>query len=196
MIRAKKGDLALSVNAIVIVVISFVVLGLALTLTRTIFKFAGERAESVIPLTELETKPTAENPISIPETISISRGGKLAQSVGYYNTNPFPAKQARFSIFDCLFSDPNSGTQKSVVRDLDVSSLPTVISPAQDVQPSQAKAYKIIINENKLRGGINYICKLVVHHSRFERVDLVDELDKREPDKVYDTKEIFLNVIA
>ena len=192
--NSKKGDLALSVNAIVIVVISFVVLGLALTLTRSIFKFAGEKAESVIPLTELETKPTAENPISIPETLSISRSGSLAQSIGYYNTNPFTASKARFSLFDCIFTDKEEGKERSVLLDFP-DKLPQVISPAQDVGPSQAKAYKIIINEKGLTGGIKYICKLVVHSRDMNQI-AEDDLDKREEGKVYETKEVFLNVVA
>ncbi len=192
----KKGDLALSVNAIVIVVISFVVLGLALTLTRNIFKFAGERAESVIPLTELEAKPTAENPIAIPETISIKKDSKLAQSVGFYNANSFTAKNARFDIFDCLYTDPQTKQEVSV-RNRNDQLLPTVISPAQTVDPSISVGYIIIINENGLQGGITYICKLVVHNLRTPIRSASDlEPNNKKEDGYHETKEIFINIIA
>lgn len=192
MMKGKKGDLALSVNAIVIVVISFVVLGLALTLTRSIFKFAGEKAESVIPLTELEAQPTAENPISIPDTISIPKGGSLSQSVGYYNTRPDTAEQARFSIYDCLYTDAN-GQEKSIREDDDSTILPKVISPAQDIPASQKGAYKVIINERGLAGGGTYICTLTVHKDRQEPTD---ENSLKDKSVVYETKQIFLKVVA
>lgn len=178
----KKGDLALSVNAIVIVVISFVVLGLALTLTRNIFKFAGEKAASVIPLTDLETQPTPENPISINEEIPLSKGGELAQSIGFYNTKSDSVARARFDITDCLYTDPTTGTQKSQ-KDVNPDKLPLVISTNKNVGASEKAAYKIIINERGMTSGLRYICDLVVR-------------DSSDKTKIYETKQIFIRVVA
>lgn len=184
--RNKKGDLALSVNAIVIVVISFVVLGLALTLTRSIFKFAGERAESVIPLTELEAKPTPENPITISDTVAITRGGKQTLSVGYYNKNDFEARKARFSIYNC---------QNDQGRDVSEDKRPAISSPSETVKASEAKGYKIILTENNLDSG-TYICTALVHNA--EQVSVTSsELSERKPGSpVYESKQFFLKVTA
>ncbi|MBI4440867.1 hypothetical protein HY639_01750 [Candidatus Woesearchaeota archaeon] len=181
----KKGDLALSVNAIVIVVISFVVLGLALTLTRSIFKFAGERAESVIPLTELEAKPTPDNPITISDTVSITRNGKQTLSVGYYNKNDYPAVNARFSMAICQDEDGET---------IDADKRPIITSPAQTTKASEAKGYKIILTENGLESGV-YICTVMVHKANIDVT--LDQLGERGEDKpVYDTKQFFLKVTA
>jgi len=183
--RNKKGDLALSVNAIVIVVISFVVLGLALTLTRSIFKFAGERAESVIPLTELEAKPTPENPITISDTVAITRNGKQTLSVGYYNKNDYSAENAKFFI---VFCDDERG------QPVDNEKRPTIASPYQTVKASEAKAYKIILTEKGLESGV-YICTAIVHKNNADIT--ADQLSQRAPDKpVYETKQFFLKVTA
>lgn len=192
MIRAKKGDLALSVNAIVIVVISFVVLGLALTLTRTIFRFAGERAESVIPLTELEAKPTPENPITISDTVAIIKGGTLTLSVGYYNKNDYPAEQAKFTIVEC---------QNEISRTLDKGDeQPVIISPVQKVPQSEARGFKLILSAKdrpKLQSG-QYICTVAVHKGTLDIQDIKDKLPNagKNDNPVYDSKQFFLKVTA
>ncbi len=191
----KKGDLALSVNAIVIVVISFVVLGLALTLTRSIFKFAGERAESVIPLTELEAKPTPDNPISISDSVSITKGGKQTLSIGYYNKNDYTAEAAMFSIAMC---------QDELGSSVLLSDQPTLTSPAQTVKPSEQGGYKVIlIEKGKLQSAV-YICTVAVHNSDTasggtKDIDTIrNKLSKQrnKDNPVYETKQFFLKVTA
>ena len=189
--HAKKGDLALSVNAIVIVVISFVVLGLALTLTRNIFKIGTETVGAVIPLTELEAQPTAENTITISDTTSITKGGTLTLSVGYYNKNNEPAEDATFSIVQC--QDERGDT-------VDGADQPKIQSPSQKVPQSDKRGFKIIlVDSGKLQTGV-YICTAAVHHKslRGDTSGILDKLPNAGTagNKVYDSKQFFYKVTA
>ncbi len=191
MIRAKKGDLALSVNAIVIVVISFVVLGLALTLTRNIFKIGTERVGAVIPLTELEAQPTPENTITISDTTSITKGGTLTLSVGYYNKNNDAAEEATFSIVQCQ-------DERGLIVEID--NQPKIRSPAQKVPQSDKRGFKIIlVDSGRLQTGF-YICTAAVHHKSLlgDQSGISDKLPDvgKTGNKVYDSKQFFYKVTA
>ena len=88
----KKGALELSVNSIVIMVIAFVVLGLILGFTRTIFKFGTEKTTGIFEATDLETKPDADNTLTIPDTVSVKAKNTKTYKVGYYNRNSYTNK--------------------------------------------------------------------------------------------------------
>lgn len=148
----KKGSLALSINAIVVVVIAFVVLGLALTLTRTIFKEAGAKIPEAIAVTALEAEPTGENPITVPETIEIKRSKTKSLSIGYYNGDPDTHIATTLDVLDCVSSDPTVTVE--------TDTMPTITAISQDVGPSESKGYKVILTENGLFGGKLYVCTI------------------------------------
>lgn len=73
--RNKKGDLSISVNAIVILIIAVVALGLILMFMQGMFKKAGGKIEQAIGLGELDNPPSIENPITLtPSEISLRVG--------------------------------------------------------------------------------------------------------------------------
>ncbi|MBI2151675.1 hypothetical protein HYU21_03060 [Candidatus Woesearchaeota archaeon] len=184
LFRNKKGDLSLSITAIVIIVIAFVVLGLSLTLTRAIFKGAGQKLPQALALTELESKPTNENTITIPQEVEIRRGEEdKTMSIGYYNKNEFVAKGAKFYISEC-----SKGTEK---YDQNSPQLPTVVSIPQNVEPSGSVGYNVIITEKELFAG-KYICKIEV---RCEPT-AIPSGESCPVNIIYDEKQFFLNVIA
>ncbi len=193
----KKGALELSVNSIVIMVIAFVVLGLILTFTRTIFKFGQEKTTSIFEATSLETQPDAENPITLPDTINVKANGKKTMNVGYYNRNPFSAQNAKFGIYQC--QDEN-GLDVMTEYDDGEEILPRITSASQTIEASNLKGYKIIINEKGLTSGQLYICTVVMYNG--DDVDdpmqiSPDEINTRDMDApVYETKQIFLQIVA
>ena len=80
----KKGSSNLSIQAIVIIVIAFVVLGLALTFVRLGFDKSTKQLVGVIDDNELKTPATFENPITMTE-LSIKRNSAVDLEVAYYN---------------------------------------------------------------------------------------------------------------
>ncbi len=75
--RNKKGDLSISVNAIVILIVAIVALGLILIFTRSIFTQASGKVKQAIGLGELDNPPSIDNPITItPSEIELRVGDK------------------------------------------------------------------------------------------------------------------------
>ena len=65
MIKNKKADLSLSINAIVILILAITMLGLGLTFMRGLFKQATEKVESAVNVQQLTNPPTADNPLTV-----------------------------------------------------------------------------------------------------------------------------------
>ena len=61
----RRGSLQLSINAIVILVMAMVVLGLGLTFIRNLFGGAQENFGRIIDNTQLENPASPDNPITI-----------------------------------------------------------------------------------------------------------------------------------
>jgi hypothetical protein len=171
----KKGSLALSITAIVTIVIAFVVLGLGLTLTKTIFKGAQDKLPEAFAVTQLEAEPTSENPITISQTVDIGRGESKTMTIGYYNRRATTATDATFTVSSCL--DPNTGDE--------TPNKPTVASISQSIGPSDSAGFSIIMTEQELTAG-QYICTIAVCSNK-------ECLGADDP---YESKQFFLQVIA
>ncbi|MBW2966655.1 hypothetical protein KY342_06140 [Candidatus Woesearchaeota archaeon] len=154
----KKAALNLSVQAIVILVIAFVVLGLALTLTRYIFGVAQEKAGRAIDIIELESKPTSDNPITIPKKVIIAKGDSKEMDIGVYNIKDTPYTSATLGIIRCIRT---IGEDREVVEE----DLPSMVTVEQTIESSDSAAYRAYLTENdKLTAG-NYICIIAVYDS-------------------------------
>lgn len=72
----KKGDLNLSINAIVVLIIAIVFLGLALTFTRNIIMGSSDKLLSGVDNVDLQNPATAETPITFDSKFDIKAGGQ------------------------------------------------------------------------------------------------------------------------
>ena len=176
----KKGDLSLSITAIVVIVIAFVVLGLGLTLTRTIFREAEKKLPEAISVIDFETKPTADNTITLPQTLEIGANKDEAIKIGFYNSKSSQVLSATVKIIACVSSD--SGHEVAHEH------LPSVAAIAQDIKANAAGGYSIIITEKGLESGKTYICQLAVLDSSAP--------DPPLPAQVYDVKQFFFKVTS
>ena len=150
----KKGSLSLSITAIVVIVIAFVVLGLGLSLTKTIFKGAEAKLPEAFAVTQLDAEPTPDNPITMPDKVELGVNKVKELKVGYYNSDANTHDGVSLSISSCEASS-------DAARDsINIDTLPTITSIQQNVDPSSSVAYKVILSENKLLGGSNYICTI------------------------------------
>lgn len=195
----KKGALELSVNSIVIMVIAFVVLGLILTFTRTIFKFGTEKTTGIFEATSLEKEPDSQNPITLSDTVSIKAKGKKTLNIGYYNKNSFSALNAKFGIHNCQNDEGKTIEDIANEKGTDILKLmPSITSASQTVGTATAMGYKIIITEKGLTSG-TYICTVVVYNGDIndptDTGDIGNYLnDRTEETNVYETKQIFLQI--
>ncbi len=85
----KKGSLELSIQAIIIVVIAFVVLGLGLGFVKNTFKDIGGTAGEVqakIKEQILEDMRTSGKKLSISAQVQLERGSQVVENVGIVNT--------------------------------------------------------------------------------------------------------------
>jgi hypothetical protein len=86
----KKGSLELSINAIVIIVLAFVLLGLGLGFVRSQFKSMGSTTTQVqeqVKSQILEDLRTGDKKISFPsQRVTIEKGSNLDLAIGVKNT--------------------------------------------------------------------------------------------------------------
>ena len=105
-VRNKKGSLNMSMEAIVILILAVVMLGLGLTFVRSMFANIQVRAEKAIDIGKLETQPDEANPVVFsPSRPSVKEGKQEEFSIGFYNPSPTETKWA-MHIIDNSLSDP------------------------------------------------------------------------------------------
>lgn len=182
----KKASLNLSVNAIVVIVIAFVVMGLALTFTQIIFKGGREKLEEAISVPEFGREATAENPITIPDTVNIQVGRSEKLEFQYYNKLSDSARNVTMSITSCQNSETgeylNQYVEDSNGQPTDDKELPTMVSPiAHNVGPSQVFEFKTVLSANKAPAAL-YICTLVAANMG--------------TGEIYESKTVFLNIAS
>ena len=136
----KKGSLNLSINAIVIVVLAFVMLGLGLMLTRTVFKDIGSTAGSIneqIRQQILDDLRTGNKPLSFPQNkVTVDFGKTSTVAFGIKNTGSTSAHYC--ALMEAKEKDANDDADISFYYDLDPQRLAaqnTVVIPVT-VDPS------------------------------------------------------------
>ncbi|MBS3116345.1 hypothetical protein J4421_01990 [Candidatus Woesearchaeota archaeon] len=140
----KKGDLNLSIQAIVIVVIAFVVLGLGLGFVRGQFKSIQETSTGVqeqIRQQILEDLRTGDKKLSFPATtLSIAKGEAQDIAIGVKNTQNVELK---FHIEVSIKQQKGKPTASGA--DLEKQVTFFYDSTAFTLQPTDAEAYNIKI---------------------------------------------------
>ncbi len=141
----KKGSLELSINAIVILVLAITLLGLGLTFIRGLFGKATDKLGGFVDATDLDNPPTAENPISIPDTIEITAGSTRELKVGFYNKASSTKQNVEFTL---------NGACSPALTAL------KIVSPTITVKPSNAQGFKIIISVPSGTSADTYVCEI------------------------------------
>ncbi|MBN2421074.1 hypothetical protein JXB27_02230 [Candidatus Woesearchaeota archaeon] len=155
----KKADLSLSINAIVILILAITVLSLGLTFIRSMFKSAGSKIEGAISLAELDSQPTIEKPITIPETVEIPSTGSTTIKIGIFNLDPSAEfSSAKPILSECILA--GSATDDTTATDeteTTGSAGPfTLTTTTQTIAKRSSAAYKAIL-QTSASGG-TYVC--------------------------------------
>jgi hypothetical protein len=177
LMEGKKGDLSLSVNAIVIFVLAFAMLGVGLFISNMVKDRAGSSIDSAFgSLGNLEQKPDATNTITLTNDISIKQGGLLKLNAGFYNKQAGKLLAAKMVIDQCIDEE-----------NIAMTGVPTVSSSSGDIEAGTAKAFNLIINLGPVKNMYEpktYTCTLMVCNAG----NCADE------DDVYDSKDFFMVV--
>lgn len=151
----RKGDLNLSINAIVVLILAITMLGLGLGFIRNVFGGAAGKVGAALEATSLKNPADSSNPVTIDDKITMKRTGEKEIEVGFYNTAVDPQENVRLRITGC------SASNGEIVPD---DQLPVIAAPAAaTVEPSDGTGFKAIVsfpNESPLVG--TYICSLGV----------------------------------
>ncbi len=81
----KKASLNLSINAIVVLVMAMVVLGLGLTFIKTLLGTAQDKFVEVVKEEDIKNPATEQDPFKIPEELSISASKENKLTFSFYN---------------------------------------------------------------------------------------------------------------
>ena len=86
--RNKRGSLSLSMEAIVILILAVVMLGLGLTFVRTMFGDITTRARTAIDVADLSAQPNEGDPVVFsPSSPEVREGRSVQVQVGFYNSH-------------------------------------------------------------------------------------------------------------
>ena len=107
----KKADLSLSINAIVILILAMVLLGLAIPFINSLFKQASEKVSTAFTAADLTNPPNSDHPLTVDRQVTASPGDKKQIQIGIYNDNPSPLDAVIPKLTSCINS---AGTQINV----------------------------------------------------------------------------------
>ena len=190
----KKAALSLSVNAIIVFVLAFAMLGVGLTVTSLL----SEKVTSGIgnlPTDELVIQqPSSTDPITLPNNVDLKRKGEEKIQFAYYNKGQATAYAATIGIATCKYS----GTEgQSSLTELE---LPLVLSSAQDVPASESVGYLAAIQDSYGLSAGTYVCTLIIYNgdaSTGYATASSAYLDRiNNADAVYEQQQFFLNIVT
>ncbi len=160
----KKASLQLSVNAIVILVLAFLMLSVGIFFTNFLKDQLKEGGTKVIDFSDLKMPPSSDRPIVFPDEITLPKAKSINLEVGFYNTQNVVAEDARVGVLECTNTDPE--TCNHWAEGDPITELIKVSSPKSSVDPSSGKGYKITFRAGDgADAGCTYICRLVVYNS-------------------------------
>ena len=173
----RRAALNLSVEAIIIFVLAFAMLGVGLFITDLLREGAGTGIKKALgTLDDLEEKPTAQKPITgiTKEGVDLPYKKQKVLTIGFYNKDRQPAEEATIVIDFCKSGSTGEVTETEPIK---------VITVPLTVSPSTAEAFPLTLQDNGLVSGDLYFCKLKV-------------IKESDPSVVYDQKQIVVNVIS
>ena len=166
----KKGGMELSINAIVILIIAMVVLGIGILFIRGLFAKSAEQLTTAISGQQIANPATADTPLVADREVLLSKSNPTKTVVlSVFNTGTSPAINVAVSMSNCV-----SGTsvidngKPSTPKTLDYYSFKT--SP-QDISANTYAGYQGIVvfsdkakastdNPISLESGDTIVCKL------------------------------------
>lgn len=179
---SKKAALNLSVEAIIIFVLAFAMLGVGIFITDQLREIGGESLKEAKGILEqIGETPTADKPLVgiTKEGIDLPYNEEADLYLGFYNSERTTAEEATVLLDEC--KSTSTGDVSSYEND---GEYPVkVIGSEADVEPSSAEGLIATLTNNNLESGEKYICKLKI-------------VKESDPTIEYYEHTTFLNVIS
>ncbi len=178
----KKAALNLSVEAIIIFVLAFAMLGVGIFVTQQLQDISTEGiSTSRDILASIEESPSAEKPIvGIKKSgLNLPANDQLEIALGYYNSLRSTAEEAIPLIDECKSSTTSTVSSYALDGEYPVA----VVGLSENVSPSTETGFQIVVKNNALVSGETYICKLKI-------------VKESDPATVYESLTFFLNIIS
>ncbi len=178
--RYKKAALNLSVNAIVVFVLAFAMLGVGIAFVNVIRENILGTGADIIDVGELERPPSADRPLTVPDEINLPMTDGTDEKVGFYNRRDVTAENAVIGITEC--------TGTGGLDDIDPDSLPDVSSLPVDLERGERTGFLIYVGRPNIGGGGEfdigtYICQMAA-------------LNAEDDNEIYETKSFYLRIVA
>ncbi|MBW3022492.1 hypothetical protein KY308_00105 [Candidatus Woesearchaeota archaeon] len=151
----KKGGMELSINAIVILIIAMVVLGIAILFIRGLFAKSGEKLTTAISSQELKNPATPDTPLVADREVLISRSNPTKTIVlSVFNSATQQAKEVQVGMSDCVSSEGELGSANYSLRTV-----------KQDIAQNTYVGYQAIVSFDPtlLTQGDTIVCRLVAN---------------------------------
>jgi len=155
----RKASLNLSVNAIIIFVLAFVMLGVGMYVTnqlRSTSESGLNKAKAIIDA--IEEDPSSDKPlVGVGKELDIKAKKELLTGIKFYNKDRDPMNNSIVVIDSCK----DTTTGEVLADDGTGSSYPvTVVSQSVSIEPSSFEGIPFVVTNNLLIGGQTYICKI------------------------------------
>lgn len=173
----KRASLNLSVDAIVIFVLAFSMMGVGLFITKLLRDKSTPLLDEAFDISLLEKMPTSQEPITVQNELTLKKGKQATVPIGFYNKGISELPNVKPKLIVCV---SDAGTEVT-------TGLPIIHALPQKVEGSKAVAYKAILKEAE---GVNlpagkYICNLAMVETMATGTDLQHE-----------SKQIYLNLVS
>ncbi|MBT4824961.1 hypothetical protein HN695_01780 [Candidatus Woesearchaeota archaeon] len=188
---SKKASLNLSVNAIVVFVLAFSMLGVGLFVTNLIKENVAQGIKS-LDVTELDNPASAEEPITIPKEVQLKKGKERLLKVGYYNVLQYEVENVKLALSECLGQD---GTVQLFYDDATTDPF-YIMATTEDVGSSEGTGYEIKLMDKTKELDLGeefptgtYVCKIVAHDPLITSGD-------GSLDSPYESKQFFITLTS
>ncbi|MBN1275637.1 hypothetical protein JXA12_05095 [Candidatus Woesearchaeota archaeon] len=134
--KDRSASLQLSINAIVVLVMAMVVLGIGLTFIRSMFDKATRNLGSIVDDTKIDNPASFDDPLTVESTVSVRAGKSKQFEVGFYN-------KANAAVR----AGPASNDNKEYIACIDKNGLTTfflLASPTHAVEAGQGTGFIVI----------------------------------------------------
>ena len=162
----KKAGMELSINAIVILIIAMVVLGIGILFIRGLFAKSAEKLTTAISTQEIKNPATPETPVVADREILISKTNPTKTIVvSVYNTDRISAPNVTIGMSDCVSGESIIDGGVTVPYYL-------FRTAPQDIQGNTYVGYQGIVSFNTSQSGLNLkqgdtiVCKLEAKRNR------------------------------
>jgi hypothetical protein len=142
----KKGDLSLSVNAIVVLVIAIIFLGLAIGFTTKLIGNSKDKLLSGVDNVDISTPANSENQMVFDGKLEVKTNSKVPIKISYYNNEGNTLTASKPYIQECI---TDSGASLSP---LNFTALPV------DVTAYKEQRYQAMLVSTSAATVGNYIC--------------------------------------